>query len=208
MGYNTREMVSDIVLPFFTKDATVINNIESKEKKVDFLRDEINSYIMKITRKDIPEDRIQEAFQIMYTVKEFEQIADIVSKSLIKKATEWTESKLEFSSEGKQELMDYHQRTIKQINRAIEVFREVNLQKALQMKEKYKKYRSLAIEMERHHYSRLKNDVAKSIESSEIHLELMSSLKVIASHATNIARILLEWTNNAQQDPENHQTIK
>ncbi len=208
MGYNTREMVSDIVLPFFTKDTTVIKNIESKEKKVDFLRDEINSYIMKITRKDIPEDRIQEAFQIMYTVKEFEQIADIISKSLIKKALEWTESKLEFSSEGKQELMDYHQRTLKQINRAIEVFRQVNLQKAQEMKEKYKKYRSLAIEMERHHYSRLKNDVVKSIESSEVHLELMSSLKVITSHATNIARILLEWTNNAQQDPEKNQNTR
>lgn len=202
MGYNAREMVSDIIIPFLTRDKTVLNNIESKEKKVDFLRDEINSYIMKITRKDLPEDRIQEAFQIMYTVKEFEQIADIISKSLLKKALEWTDSHLEFSREGKQELMDYHQRTLKQISRAIEVFREVNLQKAREMKEKYKKYRSLAIEMERHHYSRLKNDVAQSVGSSEIHLELMSSLKVITSHATNIARILLEWTNEVQHNPD------
>ncbi len=202
MGYNTREMVSDIMLPFLTKDDTVIKNIESKEKKVDFLRDEINSYIMKITRRDIPEDRIQEAFQIMYAVKEFEQIADIIYKSLIKKAILWTQSDLEFSDAGRNELIDYHQHTLKQISRAIEVFSEVNLQKAREMKVKYKKYRSLAIEMDKQHYSRLKNDVVKSIESSEIHLELMSSLKVITSHATNIARILLEWTNNVQQHPE------
>ena len=70
------------------------------------------------------------------------------------------------------------------------------------MKEKYKKYRSLAIEMERHHYSRLKDDVVKSVDSSEIHLELMSSLKVITSHATNIARILLEWTNDSRKSTD------
>lgn len=203
MGYNTLEMVSDIILPFFTKDTTVIKNIESKEKKVDFLREEINSYIMQITRQDISEGRIQEAFQIMYAVKEFEQIADIISKSLVKKAFEWAESDLDFSSEGKRELMDYHQRTLKQINRAIDVFSEVNLKKAKEMKEKYKKYRSLAIELERQHYGRLKDDVEESIESSEIHLELMSSLKVITSHATNIARILLEWTHNSKGNLEN-----
>jgi len=203
MGYNTLEMVSDIILPYFTKDTTVIKNIESKEKKVDFLRGEINSYIMQITRQDIHEGRIQEAFQIMYAVKEFEQIADIISKSLVKKAFEWAESNLDFSAEGKRELMDYHQRTVKQINRAIKVFSEVNLKKAKEMKEKYKKYRSLAIELERQHYGRLKDDVEESIESSEIHLELMSSLKVITSHATNIARILLEWTHNSKGNLKN-----
>ena len=55
--------------------------------------------------------------------------------------------------------------------------------------------------------SRLKNDVAQSIGSSEIHLELMSSMKVITSHATNIARILLEWTNNVQQHPGKNEQL-
>jgi len=202
MGYNTQEMVSDIILPFFVKDTAVLKNIESKEKKVDFLRDEIYSYIMQVTRQDIPEDRIQESFQIMYTVKEFEQIADIISKSLLIKAERWAKSDLEFSKDGKSELMDYHQRTLKQIGRSIEVFQDVNLHKAKEMKAKYKKYRSLAIEMERLHYSRLKDDIEKSVESSEIHLELMSSMKVITSHATNIARILLEWTNKSSANNE------
>jgi hypothetical protein len=43
----------------------------------------------------------------------------------------------------------------------------------------------------------------KSVTSSEIHLELMSSMKVIAGHATNIARILLEWTNKTSGPPGN-----
>jgi len=149
---------------------------------------------MKVTQQDIPEHRIQEAFQIMYAVKEFEQIADVISKNLLKKASHWTKNDLEFSQEGKNELTQYHQRTLKQINRAIEVFNEVNLRKAKEMKEKYKKYRAQAIEFERLHYSRLKDHIDKSVETSEIHLDLMSSLKVITSHATNIARILLEWT--------------
>ncbi|UCG27202.1 MAG: Na/Pi cotransporter family protein [Bacteroidales bacterium] len=200
MGYNVYEMTSDIIIPFFMKDVVILKNIESKEKKIDFLREEINSYIMKITRQDIPEERVHEAFQIMYTVKEFELMADIISKSLIKKAYKWAEKPVEFSDEGKRELREYHSKTQKQIRRAIEVFRDVNLEKARIMKQKYKEYRTLAIELERQHYSRLKDAVLESVASSETHLELISSLKVILSHATNIARILLEWTVPTRQD--------
>ena len=98
--------------------------------------------------------------------------------------------------------MDYHKRTLKQITRAIEVFQDVNLHKAKQMKDKHKKYRSLAMDLEKLHYSRLKDEIIQSVESSEIHLELMSSMKVITSHATNIARILLEWTGKTDNSYE------
>ena len=195
MGQNVQDMVSDIILPFFVKETTILDEIEMKEEKVNFLRDEIKRYLIKITQQDILEARVQEAFQIMYTVNEFEQMADLISKNLIPKAKDWALNKLEFSDAGKKELMDYHVKTQKQISRAIEVFRDVNLEKAKAMKAKHKQYRHLAIELERMHFSRLKEDVGKSIESSEIHLELMSTLKMITGQATNVARILLEWSN-------------
>ncbi|NOY38407.1 MAG: Na/Pi cotransporter family protein [Chlorobi bacterium] len=193
MGHEVQDMINDIILPFFTKENNVIKNIESKEKLVNFLRDRINEYLRDISRNNLPKDRVNEVFQIMYTVKELEQIADLVSKILLQRARLWIQQKKVFTEAGKKELVEYQVKAQKQLSRALEVFRDVNLEKAKAMKSKYKEYRHLALEMERHHFERLKEDIRQSVESSEIHLELLTVFRMIAGHATNIARSLLEW---------------
>ena len=173
-----------------------------KEQEVDFLRDRINEYLLKVTSGETETQRTNEAFQIMYTVKEFEQIADILRDTFIDKADEWIEKHMEFSDEGKKELSDYHLQVIKQISRAVEVFREVNLEKALHMKEKHSRYRIYALELEKSHYRRLIEMKDKSIRSSKTHLELMSALETVYSHATNVARIILQWSDNKKMKSE------
>lgn len=202
------DMVKGIIKAFTDKDETVISRIEKREKQVDFLVTEIHQYLMKITRGNINEQRINEAFQIMYTVKEFEQIADVISKILLKRARTWLTSGLVFSDEGKTELIEYHGKAIKQISRAIEVFRELNLEKAHEMKAKYKKYRAMAIELEKHHYERLMEEIAQTISSSETHLELITTFRVIAGHATNVARMFIEWSLGENQMNHNHGNTK
>ena len=78
-----------------------------------------------------------------------------------------------------------------QMNRSMEVFKDLNLERAREMKNKYKKYRLLAMEFEMQHYRRLQDPESPSQESSETHLELITTLRNIAGHATNIARIFL-----------------
>ena len=202
------DMVKNIIKAFTGKDETVISRIEKKEKQVDFLVTEINQYLMKITRGNTNDQVINEAFQIMYTVKEFEQIADIISKILLKRARSWLASGLDFSDEGKTELIVYHGKAIKQISRAIEVFRELNLEKAHEMKAKYKKYRTMAIELEKHHYERLREEIAQTVSSSETHLELITNFRTIAGHATNVARMFIEWSLGENQTNNNHGNTK
>ena len=200
MGDMVQDMANDIILPFFVKDTSVLGSISRQEKQINYLRDKINSYLRKITREDIREERVNEAFQIMYTVKELEQIADLISKNLIKRAYDWVHSSHEFTEEGKKELLAHHTSTQKQIRRAITVFNDLNLEKAKEMKQKNKKYRQMAIELERQHFQRIRQDIRQSIESSEMHLELITSFKIITSHATNIARIMLEWQIKPEQE--------
>ncbi len=194
MGRLTQDMTSDIIIPFLIKGEGVLENIREDEEEINFLRDEVNNYILKITKENINEDRINEAFQLLYTVKEFEQIADIISTNLIPKAKRWCDRDYEFSEEGKKEIVDYHTRTQKQLSRAIEVFAEVNLEKAKAMKQKYKQYRNMEFDLEKQHFERLRDDVEQSVASSKTHVELMTNLRAINGHATNIARILIKWS--------------
>lgn len=194
MGKLVQNMTGDIIIPYLVKKTEIIADIKEKEEEVNFLRDQINDYILKITRENLNEERVNESFQLLYTVKEFEQIADIVSSTMIVKAERWSKMDYEFSVEGKNEIVNYHTKTQKQLSRALEVFESVNLEKAKAMKDKYKNYRNLEIELEKQHFDRLKDEIVESISSSKTHLELMTFLRAINGHATNIARILLKWS--------------
>lgn len=195
MGRMTQDMLCDIILPFFTKEKTLLNDIAYCERNIDFLRDEIKDYLVQISQKNIPKQQVNESFQLLYTVKELEQIADLISSNLVTKAKLWIESDSAFSDEGKKELSEFHLKIEKQLSRAIEVFRDMNLEMAKNMKIKHKKYKIIANEMEKHHYERLQSDLATSHSSSEIHLELIVIFREISSHATNIARIMIDWND-------------
>jgi phosphate:Na+ symporter len=187
-----RKMAVNIIVPFMEKRTDMIPLIDQYDLEVNFLRDEINDYILQITRQKIDKERAEEAFQLLYAVNEFEQIADIISSNLKSKAISWSSTVYEFSTRGKNEIMNYHIATLKQIDRSYELYQDFSLSKALKMKEKYEKFREMSFALEKQHYNRLIAEEEKTINSSKTHLELMTMLKLIGSHATNTARILIK----------------
>jgi len=192
MAYKAQKMVEKILIPFFKNDRDVIEVIQNEEAELDYLNLRISKYLMKISQNSLNEESADEVFEMMHCITELEQIGDIVSKRLVQLAEKRMELNLHFSEEGRKEIEDYHLRTMKQMSRAIEVFKDVNLKYAKRMEKKYKKYRLMEIDLRRTHFDRLKDKVPESIETSGLHLELIDLLKRISSNATNIARIFLE----------------
>lgn len=192
MAHIVQEMLDRFVSPFLSKVKPDIEWMKEREDEVDFLRDNITTFILKVASGNAKKERIQEAFEMLYTVKEFEQIADIVCTSYLDKASKWVNSDFEFSDEGKVELSEYHLQVKKQLARAVDAFTDYNLDTARLMKEKHDKYRLVAINLQRSHYNRLADMMEKSLNTSKTHLEIMTLLATIYSHATNIARIILQ----------------
>lgn len=192
MALKVKEMIENILPLFMAFDPDKLDEIIEKEDEIDFLNIKINRYLRKISQESIVEERSDEIFQMMHTTTEIEQIGDIIAKILLPLAEKKNELNVNFSEEGQKEIGEYHLTTVKQISRAIEFFKDVNLQDAKHIKKKYKKYRLMELELRRTHFDRLLDEVPATLESSQIHLELIELLKRISSHSTNIARILLE----------------
>jgi len=192
VGEKVKQMVQMAIKPFESGDIDTLEKIAELEAEVDYLEERIKEYVTKISQNSVPKERIDEAYQILHTITELEEIADIVSKSISELAIKYRDTRSHFSEQGKAEIMDYHLKTVKQVSRAMSVFKEVNLDQAHRMEAKYQKYRLMEMGLRRTHFERLRQDVPESIVSSEIHMTLMDYLKRMSSHATNIARILLE----------------
>jgi phosphate:Na+ symporter len=193
MGMIVRNMFALILPPFLKKDASTLGDIYKHEQEVNFLADSIKSYFLKINRESMNSRQLNESFQLLYSLNEFEKIADIISGNLAARAERWSLKNYDFSEQGKKEIAQFHAKIEKQLKRCLVVFDEANLQKAAQMKAKHKEYRNLSRELEKQHYDRILEGMTESIESSKTHLEILALFSTIDSHATSIARTALDW---------------
>jgi phosphate:Na+ symporter len=204
-----QRMTEDIIVPFMERKNEILAKIREREKEMNFLRDAIHQYLVKIIRQDVTSAQVQESYQMMHAVDEFEQIGDVLSANLLDKAEKWCQSEYNFSSEGKKELQDFHGKTMSLLYQAYETFKNGSKYEAVQgakkSKSSYNQFRKEFFELEKQHYNRLKMDVEDSLESSRTHMEIIGSLRVIGSHATNIARIILKERKNGGESPNRGQ---
>ena len=121
-----QRMTEEIIIPFMERRSSILEKIMEREKELNFLRDAVHQYLVKIIRQDVTSSQVQEAYQMMYAVDEFEQIGDIISINLRDKAQKWCDSNFNFSTEGKQELLDFHQKTMVILYQAYSTFSEGN----------------------------------------------------------------------------------
>lgn len=171
--------------------AATYQNVEEQYNKY-------HQQLLTLSKNNEVEEEINEVFQVLFTLKEFYQIARLMHFHLPDILEEWNDGDFAFSEQGQEELKEYHTKLQKQISRAIEVFQEVDIDKAKHMKDKYKKYRAMASELEEQHFGRIRDDIQDSIETSNFHLHLLTLIRDMTSHATNIARLLIRW-----HQPEN-----
>lgn len=191
-----QKMVRDSIIPFTAKKANCIAGLEQAEKEIDFLKDKISLYLIQISQQQVHNNTISESFQILYIAQEFEQIADIIAEMLIPKAKDWVIKDLKFSEQGTKELIEYHANTLKQLEMAILIFKELNLEKIPKLEKKHNKYNDLMLELKKNHFGRLSNSIPESLSSSNIHLDLISAFRLINSHSVNIGRILTTQSGN------------
>jgi phosphate:Na+ symporter len=187
-------MTEKIIHPFIDRDTRILKEIERSEEEINYLRDQIMDFLLKVTQNTVAADLTEEAFIMMNAVREFEQIGDIISHQLKDKAESWCRSEYHFSEEGLKELEKYHSHTLTIIIQALKVYENFDLEAARKLRAIYKRYRQEYFDMEQLHYDRLKENVESTHSSSKTHLEIITLLRVISSHATDTSRILIYRT--------------
>lgn len=204
MSNKTKVILEEVLPPFFEFNEEILDEIIEKKSEINFLNIKISRYLRKISQESLVEERSDEIFQLMSTNTEIEQISSVIAKRLVPLAKKKDRHNINFSEDGEKEIREYHLKSIKQLSRTIEFFKDINLKDAKHIKRKYKQYKLLEQELKRTHFDRLLDDIPATVESSQIHLELIELLKRISSHATNIAKMQLE----SQDDKDKEVTLK
>jgi phosphate:Na+ symporter len=170
---------------------TLLEGIDMREEKLDFLNDKIGEFLIKISKNEISRDQANEVYGMIAIASDMESIGDLIHRNLVKLIAKKNELDVDFSDEGKEELMIYHQKVCRQIDLLEQAFAERDLDKAHMIMEGERKYLDLEEQYRIRHLERIRHECKESINTHEVHMEMMDILKQIVVYSSNIAKTFL-----------------
>jgi phosphate:Na+ symporter len=191
-----RRMLKAVIVPFFTNEPredeyfpqlSLVDGINMREDKLNFLEKKITQYLIKISQQNPTPNQVQEIYAMMSIVSDIENIGDLISRNLLPLMAKKKTLKMDFSEEGHEEITIYHQKACKQLSLLEESFVERNLELANKIMSKERKYLDLEQQYKARHLQRLFSEKSNTVETHEIHMELMDIMKQIIVYSCNIA---------------------
>ncbi|MHB8483087.1 MAG: Na/Pi cotransporter family protein [Nitrospiria bacterium] len=196
MGEFVREMFQNTLTVFVEDNLGLAETIEKKDDWVDTLDREIKLYLTQLSQKMLSREESVREVALLSMINDLENIGDIIDKNLLELAKKKILKGLQFSVQGLAEIVELHQMVGKNYDQmilAVEQQDQNTAQKVLQEKTVInQKERALY----QAHIQRLHAGYKESIETSAIHLDVLTNLKRINSHITGIIYPLLELKSN------------
>ena len=166
---------------------TLLQGIDMREEKIDFLEEKIRSYLFKLVHNGLSVEQAKEAYGMLSIASDLERISDLIHRNMVPLVAKKRDLDSDFSEEGKEELLIYHQKVCKQVELLELAFRERNLDQAQEIMASEKKYLDLESQYRVKHLERIRHRKIESEATSEVHMELMDLLKQIVVYSSNIA---------------------
>lgn len=175
-----------------TDDEALAQELEKMDDTVDELYSDIKYYLTKISREALSEQEGRRWTDIISFTINMEQIGDIIERVLIDIEDKKIKPGRAFSEAGMNEISDLHARLVNNLRLGMSVFLNGNVRDAQKLLEEKTRFRDLEHAYAAAHLERLAVNTLQSIETSSLHLDLISDLKRINSHICSIAYPILD----------------
>jgi len=185
-------MLSGVLTVIRTNDLALAEQLRRMDDSVDELYSAIKYYLTKISREALDEAESRRWTDIISFTINMEQIGDIVERVITDIEDRKIRPGREFSEAGMNEIAELHARLLDNLRLAMGVFLHGSVRDAKKLLEEKARFRDLQHRYAGTHLERLHDNTASSMETSSLHLDLISDLKRINSHICSIAYPILE----------------
>lgn len=177
-------MIKDSVKLFETEDPGLIQSIKDRDNQVDFLYREIKMFLLDNANQSNTVVN-QNIMKMIMFVSDLERAADSIDINIRALAIKKHALKLEFSAQGMQEIQLMHAQVVKVASMGINAYDSPKMcETAIQLKRELAK---LETSYRENHISRLNQGLRETINTSSIHLDLLSEYRRIGSLLCNHA---------------------
>jgi phosphate:Na+ symporter len=185
-------MLRDAGTVFRTDSQELLEDVEKRDDQLDYLEREIKLYLTRLARQTMTEDLSRREIALLGFIGNMENIGDIIDKNLMELARKKLYQGRRFSGAGEAELLEFHAEVSKNLERATVAFATGDRTLAHEVLEQRAAIRQRERELRQSHIDRLRAGLAESVETSEIHLDVLTNLKRINSHVTAVVYPIVE----------------
>lgn len=181
------------ILPVLrNNDLVLAERVRQLDDEVDARYSAIKFYLTQISREALSERESRRWTDIVSFTINMEQVGDVIERVVQDIEDKKIHKNRSFSDAGMAEICHLHERLLSNLRLAMSVFLDGHVRDAQRLLEEKARFRDLEHEYAANHIARLRNNTAQSIETSSLHLDLISELKRINSHLCSIAYPILE----------------
>ncbi|MBS0441686.1 MAG: Na/Pi cotransporter family protein [Proteobacteria bacterium] len=173
-------------------DLELAQQLRDMDDTVDELYSAIKFYLTQISREALSERESRRWTDILSFTINMEQIGDVIERVLQDVEDKKIRKNRSFSEAGLAEISHLHERLLANLRLGMSVFLDGHVRDAKKLLEEKARFRDLEREYAASHIARLQDNTAQSIETSSLHLDLISDLKRINSHICSIAYPILD----------------
>lgn len=192
-------MIKDSVHLFETEDTALVQSIKDRDNQVDFLYREIKMFLLDHANQSTTVVH-QNIMKMIMFISDLERAADSIDINIRTLAVKKHALRLEFSSQGLSEIQKMHEQVVKVASMGINAYDNPQMcELAIELKRDLAKLETMYRE---NHISRLNQGLRETINTSSIHLDLLSEYRRIASLLCNhaYATTKIKPSDEAPQD--------
>jgi phosphate:Na+ symporter len=192
MGDAIETMLREVMTAMMTNNRALVAEVSRMDNVVDRLDEAIKLYVTKLTRGSLDEREGRRAMEIISFAINLEHIGDIIDRNLCEVAAKKIKRKLQFSSEGADELTAFHKRVLESLKIAFGIFMSGDPTEARKLLADKAQVRGAELAAAERHLERLREGRPETLETTSLHLDILRDLKRIHSHICSAAYAVLD----------------
>ncbi|MEM7069901.1 MAG: PhoU domain-containing protein, partial [Pseudomonadota bacterium] len=176
------EIMFNPLMNFFdTSTPDQIKAIREMDETINQTHTEIKLYLAKLNQQQLSKEQALRSKELVNFAISMERVGDIICKDLLRLCETKHKRNLHFSEAGRKELTNLHSRVMTNMQLALNVLISEDLDSAKQLFDEKQAMRKLEQKSRDSHMQRLGKGNAESINTSDIHLEVIQGIKEINS---------------------------
>ena len=187
-----QDMLAGLLVALKSNDFALAERLRARDDEIDRLYTAIKLYLTQVSRQELEATESKRWADIMQFTINMEHVGDIIERMLIDVAEKKIQRGLMFSEAGMAEIEELHARLLANLQLAVAVFLNGDLKSAQQLIDEKIDFRELEMRYADNHLQRLSGNTPQSIETSSLHLDLLSDFKRVNSLFCSVAYPILE----------------
>ncbi len=181
IGDTVEQMLHGLLEVIRTNDLAKVEEIIRLDDDVDRLYTAVKLYLTKISREALDERDSRRWAEIISLTINLEHVGDILERILIDLRDKKIAHKLSFSEAGMKEIVELHDRLVSNLRLGMSVFLNGDVKSAQRLLAEKERFRDLERAYHDTHLDRLAGQSAQSIETSSLHLDIITDMRRINS---------------------------